>query len=174
MQFCVVIEISQEPHLLSGYYDHGTIIQTGITCKKFLYKSLLNLVWLWSRTRLAVNKNQKYFSVNDSVANRRVLTTWSYINLVVSISKSLLEILTYFSCDFNNIIDRRMQDISRFFDRISKKKDLSNNSNDGETSKKPREGSLNASTWSDIPHDLFTESLKDPECVTILLNFMSK
>ena len=49
-----------------------------------------------------------------------------------------------------------------------KKRDLSNNSNDGEASKKPREGSLNTSTSSDIPEDLFTESLKDPECVTIL------
>ena len=65
-----------------------------------------------------------------------------------------------------------MQDISRFFDRSSKKKkkDLSNNSNDGEASKKPREGSLNTSTSSDIPDDLFTENFKDPQCVTILWN----
>ena len=55
-----------------------------------------------------------------------------------------------------------------------KKRDLINISNKGEASKKPREGSLNTSTSSDIPDDLFTESLKDPECVTILLNFMSK
>ena len=67
-----------------------------------------------------------------------------------------------------------MQDISRFYDRSSKKRDLSNNSNDGETSKEPREGSLNTSTSSDIPDDLFTESLKDPECVTILLNCIKK
>ena len=26
--------------------NHGTIIQTGITCKKILYKSLLNSAWL--------------------------------------------------------------------------------------------------------------------------------
>ena len=67
-----------------------------------------------------------------------------------------------------------MQDISRFFNRSSKKRDLSNNSNACETSKRPSEGSLNKSTSSDIPDDLFTESLKDPECVTILLNCIKK
>ena len=55
-----------------------------------------------------------------------------------------------------------------------KKKHLSHNSNDGEASKNPREGSLNTSTSSDIPDDLFAESLKDPECVTILLNCIKK
>ena len=63
-----------------------------------------------------------------------------------------------------------MQDISRFFNRSSKKRDLSNNPNDGEISKKPREGSLNTSTSSDIPDDLFIEILKDPDCVAIILN----
>ena len=68
-----------------------------------------------------------------------------------------------------------MQDISRFFkDRSSKKRDLSNNYNDGETSKKPREGSLNTSTSSDIPDHLFTESLKDPNFIAILLNCIKK
>ena len=67
-----------------------------------------------------------------------------------------------------------MQDISRYFDHSSKKRDLSNNSNDGEASKKPREASLNTSTSSDIPNDLFTKSLKDPKCVTILLNCIKK
>ena len=63
-----------------------------------------------------------------------------------------------------------MQDISRFFDRSSQKRNLSNDSNEEKASKKPREGSLNTSTPSDIPDDLSTENLKDPECVTILLN----
>ena len=67
-----------------------------------------------------------------------------------------------------------MQDISRFFDRSSKKRDLSNNSNDGETSKKSWEASLNTSSSSDIPDDLFTESLKDPDCVALLLNCIKK
>ena len=57
---------------------------------------------------------------------------------------------------------------------VQKKRDLINNSNDGETSKKPREGSLNTSTSSDIPNDLFTESLKDPDCVALLLNCIKK
>ena len=67
-----------------------------------------------------------------------------------------------------------MQDISRFFDRSSKRRDLSNNSNEGETSKKPREDSLNTSTSSDIPDDLCTESLNNPDRVTILLNCIKK
>ena len=57
---------------------------------------------------------------------------------------------------------------------VQKKRDLINNYNDGETSKKPREGSLNTSTSSDIPNDLFTESLKDPDCVALLLNCIKK
>ena len=55
-----------------------------------------------------------------------------------------------------------------------KKRDLKGNCNNGEGSKKPREGSLNTSTSSDIRDDLFTESLKNPECVTVLLNCMKK
>ena len=55
-----------------------------------------------------------------------------------------------------------------------KKRDLSNNSDDGETSKKSWEGSLNTSSSSDIPDDLFTESLKDPDCVALLLNCIKK
>ena len=71
--------------------------------------------------------------------------------------------------NFSNIIVRRIQDVSRFSDRSSKK-DLSNNSNDGEISKKPREGS----TSSDNPDDLLTESLKDPDCVALLPNCIKK
>ena len=68
-----------------------------------------------------------------------------------------------------------MQNISRFFDRsLKKKRDLSNSPNDGETSKKPREGSLNTSTSSDIPDDLFTESLKDSDCVALLRSCIKK
>ena len=67
-----------------------------------------------------------------------------------------------------------MLDISRFFNHSSKKRELSNNSNDGETSKKRRESSLNTSTSSDIPNDLFTESLKDTDCVALLLNCIKK
>ena len=49
-----------------------------------------------------------------------------------------------------------------------KKRDLINISNKGEASKKPREGSLNTSTSSDIHNDLFTESLKDRVCHNII------
>ena len=59
---------------------------------------------------------------------------------------------------------------------VQKKRDLSHNSNDGEISKKTREDSLNTSTsvTSDIRDDLFTESLKEPDCVAILLNCIKK
>ena len=59
---------------------------------------------------------------------------------------------------------------------VQKTRDLSNNSNDGETSKKTREDSLNTSTsvTSDIRDDLFTESLKEPDCVAVLLNCIKK
>ena len=79
---------------------------------------------------------------------------------------------SYFTCDFNKIIIRRMKDISRFFDRNSKKKkkNLNINSKEDETSKKPREGCLITSTSRGIPDDLFTESLENPDSVTILPN----
>ena len=48
--------------------------------------------------------------------------------------------------------------------------DLSNNSNNGEALKKLRKGSLNTRMSRDISDDLFIQSLKDPECVAILLN----
>ena len=55
-------------------FDHGTIIWTGITCKKIFYKSLLNSAWLWSRARLALNKKQKYFSLPDhQLAENQIL-----------------------------------------------------------------------------------------------------
>lgn len=45
-----------------------------------------------------------------------------------------------------------MLDITRFFNQ-SLKRDLSNNSIGGETSKKPKERSLSTSMSNDIPHD---------------------
>ena len=56
-----------------------------------------------------------------------------------------------------------------------KKRDLSNNSSDGEASKKVREGSLDNSAVSDVSAsngDPFTEGLKSPECVSILMDCM--
>ena len=59
-------------------------------------------------------------------------------------------------------------DITNFFK--SKKRDLSNNSEEsGESSKKQREGSLNDSSVSENT-EVFAEGLKSPECVSILFN----
>ena len=57
---------------------HGTIIRTGKHVRKFLYKSLLNSVWLWSRARLAINKTQKYFSLpnHQLVENLILVLVW--------------------------------------------------------------------------------------------------
>ena len=54
-------------------------------------------------------------------------------------------------------------EIAKYFDRISKKRDLSNNSSNEEASKKLCEGSLGNSTVSDVSannDDLFKEGLK--------------
>ena len=53
-----------------------------------------------------------------------------------------------------------LTDITKYFDRNSKKRDLSGNSNQEEGAKKLKEGSLNTSRDSDIPDEVFTESLK--------------
>ena len=66
-------------------------------------------------------------------------------------------------------------EIAKYFERISKKRDLSNKSSDEEASKKLREGSLDNSACSDVSvnnEDPFTEGLKSPECVSILMNYM--
>ena len=66
-------------------------------------------------------------------------------------------------------------EIAKYFEGISKKLVLSNNSNDEEASKKLREGSLDNSAVSDLSannDDPFTERLKSPECVSILMNCM--
>ena len=66
-------------------------------------------------------------------------------------------------------------EIAKYFEIISKKRDLSNKSNDEEASEKFREGSLDNSAVSDVSvnnEDPFTEGLKSPECVSILMNYM--
>ena len=66
-----------------------------------------------------------------------------------------------------------MRDITKFFQRGTKKRDLSDESEIGEDTKKVREGSLDRtqiSQASDIPDDIFTESLNSPDCVAILFN----
>ena len=63
-----------------------------------------------------------------------------------------------------------LTDITKYFDRNSKKQDLSDNSNQEKSSKKLKDGSLNTSRVSDIPSEVSTESLKSPDCVNILFS----
>ena len=66
-----------------------------------------------------------------------------------------------------------MSDITKFFQRGTKKRDLSNKSEAGEDRKKVREGSLDCnqiSQTSDIPDDVLTKRLNCPDCVAILFN----
>ena len=60
--------------------------------------------------------------------------------------------------------------ITKYFDRNSKKRDLSDNSNQEESRKKLKDGSLNTSRASYIPVEVFTESLKLPDGVNILFS----
>ena len=63
-----------------------------------------------------------------------------------------------------------LADETKYFDRNSKKWDLSGSSNQEEGAKKLKERSLNTSRFSDIPDELFSESLKSPDCVKILFS----
>ena len=66
-------------------------------------------------------------------------------------------------------------EIAKYFEKISKKLDLSNNSSDEEASKKLCQGSLDNSAVSDVSannEDPFTEGLKSLECLSILMNFI--
>ena len=63
-----------------------------------------------------------------------------------------------------------MTDITKCFDLNSKKRDLSDNWNQEESSKKLKDGSLDTSRPSDIPKEVFTESLKSPDCVNTLFS----
>ena len=66
-----------------------------------------------------------------------------------------------------------MSDKTKFFQRGTKKCDLSDKSETGEDPKKVREGSLDCSQISQtsgIPDDIFTKTLNSPDCVAILFN----
>ena len=67
----------------------------------------------------------------------------------------------------------KISDITKFLQRETKKRDLNDKSETGEDPKKVREGNLDfiqISQASDIPDDIFTESLNSPDYVTLLLN----
>ena len=63
-----------------------------------------------------------------------------------------------------------LTDITKYFDRNSKKQDLSGKLNQEDAAKKLKEGSLTTSRDSDIPDKVFTNSLKLPNCVNILFS----
>ena len=58
-------------------------------------------------------------------------------------------------------------DISQYF---AKKRDLSDQSSDGDEPKRLCEESSASSSSPDSPSDVFQESLKSPDCMKILLN----
>ena len=60
-------------------------------------------------------------------------------------------------------------DIYKFFDKSSKKRDLSDKSSNGEDPKKQREGSLEEQK---SPDEVFKDSFDSPGCVKILFNCM--
>ena len=63
-----------------------------------------------------------------------------------------------------------LTDITKYFDRNSKKQDLNGNLNQEEGAKKLKEGSLNSSRARDIPDEIFTKSLKSPDWFNILFS----
>ena len=63
-----------------------------------------------------------------------------------------------------------LADITKYSDRNLKKRDLSGDSNQKEGAKKLKEESLNTGRVSDIPDEVFKESLKSSDCVSILFS----
>ena len=62
------------------------------------------------------------------------------------------------------------KDISKFFEKASKKRDLSDQSNTCEDQKKMREDKGSTRSLNNMADDVFRESLKSPECIEILFN----
>ena len=65
-----------------------------------------------------------------------------------------------------------LTDITKYFDRNSKKRDLKGNLSQEKGAKKLKEWRLNTSRASDIPDEVFTESLKSPDCINILFSYI--
>ena len=72
------------------------------------------------------------------------------------------------------------KDISKFFEKASKKRGLRDQLKTFEHLKKMREYKSSSGGLTDMPEDVFTESLKSPECIyeqfndlTESLNFLS-
>ena len=62
------------------------------------------------------------------------------------------------------------KNISKFFEKASKKRDLSGQSKTCEDQKKMREDKSSTGSLTGIADDVFAESLKSPECIEILFN----
>ena len=65
------------------------------------------------------------------------------------------------------------KDITKFLDRSSKKRDLNDQSkegNSGDEPKKIREEKGSIESLSEMSEDVFVENLKTPACVKILFN----
>ena len=60
------------------------------------------------------------------------------------------------------------KDNTKYFDQNSRKQDLSYNLKQQKGGKKLKEENLNTGGPSNIPDKVFTESLKLPDCVSIL------
>ena len=62
------------------------------------------------------------------------------------------------------------KDISKFFGKASKKRDLNDQSKTCEDPKKMKEDKSSTGSLIDMADDVFAESLKSPECIEILFN----
>ena len=60
------------------------------------------------------------------------------------------------------------KDNTKYFDQNSRKQDLSDNLKQQKGGKKLKEENLNTGGPNNIPDKVFTESLKLPDCVSIL------
>ena len=64
------------------------------------------------------------------------------------------------------------KDISKFFEKVSKKRDLSNQSKTCKDPKKIREDKSSTRSLTDMADDVFAESLKSLECIEIFFNYL--
>ena len=78
----------------------------------------------------------------------------------------------YFKSLYRIIIMSLTKYTSKFFEKASKKKDLSNQSKTCADPKKIREDKSRTGSLTDMAGDVFAESLKSPELIAILFNYL--
>ena len=76
--------------------------------RKYFYKSLLNLAWLWSRARLTININKKYFSLPYHQFTENLILVFSFCERTKRdksqfVTKFVGIIVTIFSCSYKII-----------------------------------------------------------------------